>query len=77
MLIGISVVMCPDKKYQWFEKNEDWCPEDREKVKQMVFKHWEHFCSMYDNKTVSTSTMPVMNVETATQPQKVMKVFRL
>jgi hypothetical protein len=53
--------MCPDKKYQWFENNEDWRPDDREKVKEMVFKHWKDFCAEYG------STSPAVN-ETTPQP---------
>ncbi|KAI6045222.1 hypothetical protein EDC04DRAFT_2598822 [Pisolithus marmoratus] len=37
----IAIVMCPDRKAEWFDKNPDWHPEDRLTVRQVVRERWE------------------------------------
>jgi hypothetical protein len=36
----IAIVMCPDKKVQWFKSNPDWCPEDAQEVQHIVTQWW-------------------------------------
>jgi hypothetical protein len=36
----IAIVMCPDKKVQWFESNPDWRSEDAWEVKRIVMQRW-------------------------------------
>ncbi|KAI6024403.1 hypothetical protein EDC04DRAFT_2933480 [Pisolithus marmoratus] len=37
----IAIVMCPDRKAEWFDKNPDWHPEDWLTVQQVVQERWE------------------------------------
>ncbi|KAK2459734.1 hypothetical protein APHAL10511_008249, partial [Amanita phalloides] len=68
----IAIVMCPDKKYQWFQRNPDWHPDDHKMVKDKVFECWKEFCIKYDSSVVGSAVTSIDKV-TQTQPQKVQK----
>jgi hypothetical protein len=36
----IAIVMCPDKKVQWFESNPDWRLDDAQEVRRIVMRRW-------------------------------------
>ncbi|KAJ6619855.1 hypothetical protein B0H10DRAFT_1792778 [Mycena sp. CBHHK59/15] len=36
----ISIIMCPDKKMQWFEANTAWRSEDRDEAERVVRRRW-------------------------------------
>ena len=48
--------MCPEKKVDWFDKNSDWCPEDRLEVRKIVHKRWaESYGASLSTETMATS----------------------
>ncbi|KAF8151169.1 hypothetical protein K438DRAFT_1623955, partial [Mycena galopus ATCC 62051] len=36
----IAMIMCPDKKLEWFNKNPGWRPEDRREADRIVRNRW-------------------------------------
>ncbi|KAJ7060829.1 hypothetical protein C8F01DRAFT_988053, partial [Mycena amicta] len=36
----IAIIMCPDKKMQWFEQNDAWRPSDRDEAERVVKRRW-------------------------------------
>ncbi|KAJ6619310.1 hypothetical protein B0H10DRAFT_1793912 [Mycena sp. CBHHK59/15] len=37
----IAIIMCPDKKLDWFNTNPGWLPADRVEAEHIVRQHWE------------------------------------
>ncbi|KAJ7203177.1 hypothetical protein B0H12DRAFT_1243849 [Mycena haematopus] len=37
----IAIIMCPDKKMEWFNKNPGWRPEDRAEADRIVRHRWQ------------------------------------
>ncbi|KAJ7433236.1 hypothetical protein B0H11DRAFT_1939659 [Mycena galericulata] len=54
----IAIVMCPDKKLQWF-KDRGWTREDVEELRSLVVRRWE---KSYKAKALQTTTPDVPTV---------------
>ncbi|KAG1884316.1 hypothetical protein F4604DRAFT_1574591, partial [Suillus subluteus] len=52
------IVMCPDRKTKWFDRNLDWHDDDRTEVKRIVRQRW--------TESYATLTSPVPTVTHAT-----------
>ncbi|KAI5983302.1 hypothetical protein EDC04DRAFT_2915048 [Pisolithus marmoratus] len=51
----IAIVMCPEKKIEWFDQNPDWHLEDRIEAHWVVQTHWDESYSGISQSTVVTT----------------------
>ncbi|KAF8960348.1 hypothetical protein BDZ97DRAFT_1905934 [Flammula alnicola] len=68
----IAIVMCPDKKLDWFNENEDWRPEDRVEVDRAVRARWSE---TYLQRS-SSSQNSAASSSTEKPPEKVSTTFQ-
>jgi hypothetical protein len=55
----IAIVMCPDKKVQWFESNPDWHPEDAQEVRRIVTQRWTDSYANFEHALPKPTTITV------------------
>ena len=66
-------VMCPDKKLDWFNNNEDWREEDRVEVDRIARARWSE---TYLKHSASASSSNSMTHDASTQNKPSEKVSR-
>ncbi|KAG2047110.1 hypothetical protein BDR06DRAFT_898032, partial [Suillus hirtellus] len=55
----IAIIMCPEKKLEWFKKNLDWHKRDCMEAKQIVQQCWDESYATLPSSLPSTMTCRV------------------
>ena len=52
--------MCPDKKFNWFDRNPDWRESDREEAKRIVRARWTESYAMLSPPVLTKAPAPLI-----------------
>ncbi|KAG2342538.1 hypothetical protein BDR05DRAFT_886329, partial [Suillus weaverae] len=60
----IAIIMCPDKKLEWFEKNPDWHANDRVEGKRIAQQRWNASYEALPSLSIPSTTTRHVPVST-------------